>query len=103
MDLSRVSAVVGVHTDTDGVVGIQRMRVALSNGYEVSVITGGPLHGGRAGLYETIPVAPNEDLMHDELKSWLSAEEVIDEIERVSAFPSAWGEVEEVDNRKELS
>ena len=102
MDLSKVSAVVGVHTESDDTTGIQRMQVSLDNGYEVSIITGGPLHGGREGVFETVPVRPGDDLLHDELKGYLSAVEVLDEIERVAALPSIWGGVEGLDSTKEL-
>lgn len=77
-----------ITTDNDPFMGINRIRVKLTNGWEVSVITGGPLHGGNADgvLFEIAPISPEGELIDVKVQGYLTNERVIEKIFEVSKY-----------------
>lgn len=71
-----------ITTNDDEYSGIKRIRVELNNDWEVSVITGGPLHGGNVEgrLFEIAPIDPDGYLIDAEVQGYLTSEKVVDKI-----------------------
>ena len=71
-----------ITTNDDEYIGINRIRIELNNDWEVSVITGGPLHGGNAKgeLFEIAPIDPEGYLVNTEVEGYLTSEKVVDKI-----------------------
>lgn len=80
--IEMASVVRSIKEGYDDLVGIKQVYVELSNGWEVSVITGGPLHGGNADgvLFEIAPIDPEGYLIDVGVEGYLTSEKVVDKI-----------------------
>lgn len=92
MDLEKISSIV-TKIDRHGAYppGIRGMRVKLVNGWEASIITGSPLHGGREDLFEVAPITPQGEIDDFNVQGYLNTEEVIEMVRDIATREHAIG------------